>query len=498
MYKRTVKKLQFLKSNFKKTAHNEGLSMGIFSGEHFSGRRKSPLNSGVFSLMAAFLLFVLPHSGAEPQAFKNGFGDFDHSFSAEIGIMSNFIWLNNEAAFPNNGAPAPGGDVCLSFFFTEYLGASLQAAFSTPIEDGYDPPLQSQFFVGPSFRVRNGRFATLMTPVFYFYLLFPNDYEVVVDLGAGVSLAVQYHFNSLIYIYGKVNAAYSFTGKNVAFTPAIGVGFMLADHKKGAAPAQTTPAETASAAPAETVPAEQVPAQTAPEQAPAQTAPTEQVSAQTAPEQAPAQTAPAEQALTAREYSNQGLEAYKNKDYDAAIAAYTKAMELEPDNATRKKNLATAYNARGQASFNAKNWDAAISDFSEALKLDPENTTMKRNLDSAQAGKSSSESAPAASAPTAPTLTAREYSNQGLEAYKNKDYDAAIAAYAKAMELEPENATRKKNLATAYNARGQASYTAKNWDAAISDFGEALKLDPDNAAAKRNLDRAQAGKEGDR
>jgi tetratricopeptide (TPR) repeat protein len=92
----------------------------------------------------------------------------------------------------------------------------------------------------------------------------------------------------------------------------------------------------------------------------------------------------------------------------------------------------------------------------------------------------------------APAPTAQEYISAGIEAQKAKDYETAVAAYTKALKIEPDNAELKKNLAGALNSRGVSAYRAQNKAAAAADFTEALRLDPVNAAVKKNLARVQS------
>ena len=54
------------------------------------------------------------------------------------------------------------------------------------------------------------------------------------------------------------------------------------------------------------------------------------------------------------------------KEYDKAIADYTEATRLAP-------NEAHTYYGRGFARLNKKEYDKAIADFNEAIRLDPKN-----------------------------------------------------------------------------------------------------------------------------
>jgi tetratricopeptide (TPR) repeat protein len=394
----------------------------------------------------------------------------------EGGASAAIVRFADGTAFPEDGSLSYGADLSVSVYFWEMFGLNATFMASLPATDNPALFIQIQALAGPSLCITQGKFSALLTPAVYIYLL-PSSLGIAFEIGAGGSLSLEYHITNSLYIYGKFNGAYSFSGSSYSIVPAVGLGFRSGKKKQAAEqPAHTELPQTGAA------------------QSPAQTALTEQLTAAPSTEQlnAPVALAPSSPALTAREYNAQGLEAYNAKNYDAAIAAYTKAYELEPSNAVRKKNLATVYFARGIESYNARNLDAAISDFNESLLLEPDNASVKRYLERAQADKTLAEqSAPAT---TAPAATAREYNAQGLAAYNTKDYDAAIAAYTKAYELEPNSETRKKNLATAYYARGLISYSVRNLDAAISDFNESLRLVPDNANVKRYLEQAQADK----
>ena len=52
------------------------------------------------------------------------------------------------------------------------------------------------------------------------------------------------------------------------------------------------------------------------------------------------------------------------KDYNGAIADYTKAIELNP-------NYANAYYNRGISKHNLKDYNGAISDYNKAIEIDP-------------------------------------------------------------------------------------------------------------------------------
>ena len=64
-------------------------------------------------------------------------------------------------------------------------------------------------------------------------------------------------------------------------------------------------------------------------------------------------------------HNNRGLAYGEKGDYDSAIEALTKAIELNP-------NYAAAYNNRGNAYRDNGNFDRAIADYTKAIELKPD------------------------------------------------------------------------------------------------------------------------------
>ena len=150
-----------------------------------------------------------------------------------------------------------------------------------------------------------------------------------------------------------------------------------------------------------------------------------------------------------RDTSNdRGVSALRNKDYEAAIACFSEAIRLNP-------NDAIAYGNRGFAYGKTGDYDRAISDFTEAIRLRPDFALAY--YDRADA-----------------------YDNQG-------EYDRAIDDYTEAIELKPQ-------MADAYNNRGAVYLLQGAHEKAIDDFNEAIRLDPDHAKAFVNRAAAHAAK----
>ncbi len=152
---------------------------------------------------------------------------------------------------------------------------------------------------------------------------------------------------------------------------------------------------------------------------------------------------------SADDYNRQGFSHYRQEQYDLAIAAYSKAIELTP-------NYAMAYNNRGICYDKKGQYDLAIADYSKAIQLNPND--------------------------------ANAYTSRGICYDKKKQYDLAIADYTKAIKLNPKNAIPYNNRGISYGKKGQ-------YDLAITDYNKAIKLDPKDAMAYNNRGVAYKNKE---
>ena len=130
----------------------------------------------------------------------------------------------------------------------------------------------------------------------------------------------------------------------------------------------------------------------------------------------------------------------EGEDFAGAIAAYSKAIELNP-------NLAAAYNNRGVAKRNLGQYEAAIADYDEALRLD--------------------------------STYVAAYNNRGIAKMNLDQYEAAIADFDAALRLD-------STCAEAYNSRGVAKMNLGQHEAAITDFDAVLRLNPNYAEAYCN------------
>jgi tetratricopeptide (TPR) repeat protein len=126
-----------------------------------------------------------------------------------------------------------------------------------------------------------------------------------------------------------------------------------------------------------------------------------------------------------------------SKDFDGAIAEYTKAIEIKPD-------YAFAYNDRGVAKDGKGDVDGALADYSKAIDLKPDYELA--------------------------------YRNRALKKRQKRDLDGALADFNKAIELKPD-------YAVAYAGRGDVKGRKGDFDGAIADFDKAIELAKDDSDA---------------
>ena len=106
-------------------------------------------------------------------------------------------------------------------------------------------------------------------------------------------------------------------------------------------------------------------------------------------------------------YSNRGVAYWKKSEYDRAIADYTEAIALDPNDAIAYSNRGVAYKKKGEV-------DRAIADHTTAIALDPD--------------------------------YAIAYFNRGVAYRKKGDKEQAIADFRTALEIDQSDRNAKNNL----------------------------------------------------
>eukprot|EP00586_Coscinodiscus_wailesii_P004858 CAMPEP_0172483384 /NCGR_PEP_ID=MMETSP1066-20121228/10360_1 /TAXON_ID=671091 /ORGANISM="Coscinodiscus wailesii, Strain CCMP2513" /LENGTH=593 /DNA_ID=CAMNT_0013247223 /DNA_START=156 /DNA_END=1937 /DNA_ORIENTATION=- len=173
----------------------------------------------------------------------------------------------------------------------------------------------------------------------------------------------------------------------------------------------------------------------------------------------------------------QGNALYKKKDFEGALAAYDKAIALDPTNMTFLSNKAAVY-------FTTKKWDECIEACEEAVEVG------KANL------------APFADRGKALTRCGKAWHKKGdftkaVETLKNAQlecFDKETQRLLKTWELEK----KKKDMADYQDdakaeeakQKGNDHFRAKEWAKAVECYEEAVKRAPKNAPIRNNLSAA--------
>ncbi|WP_312876476.1 SAV_2336 N-terminal domain-related protein [Streptomyces bohaiensis] len=171
----------------------------------------------------------------------------------------------------------------------------------------------------------------------------------------------------------------------------------------------------------------------------------------------------------AANYRWRGLAGHSAGDYQRAIADFTRAIELEPDNAANHR-------WRGLAGHSAGDYQRAIADLTRAIELEPDNAANHhlRGLVGHSAGDYQRAIADLTRAIELEPDNAWDYHLRGLAHRAARNNEQAIADLTRAIELEPDNAAN-------HRWRGRASHSAGDYQRAIADFTRAIELEPDNA-----------------
>jgi poly(3-hydroxybutyrate) depolymerase/Tfp pilus assembly protein PilF len=128
-------------------------------------------------------------------------------------------------------------------------------------------------------------------------------------------------------------------------------------------------------------------------------------------------------------YNNRGVAYMTQKDYTSALADFTRSLQISPSD--------TAYNNRGSILFSQQKTEEAIADFTEGIKLKP---------------------------------SAEGYANRGLVYYQTNRDALALADYARAIELN-------RKFARAYVLRGLLLLKTGQDTAARIDLDTGFQLD---------------------
>lgn len=143
----------------------------------------------------------------------------------------------------------------------------------------------------------------------------------------------------------------------------------------------------------------------------------------------------------AEDWFGRGLAALRSHHYEEAIAAFSKALEMDPDRIE-------AYNNRGISWCKKGEYDRAVDDYNKALEIN--------------------------------SRAVEIYNNRGAIWFYKGEYDRAIDDYDKALGIDPR-------FVKAYNNRGAAWFLKGNRPMAVSDYKKALEINPNSAETSKQL-----------
>jgi tetratricopeptide (TPR) repeat protein len=209
------------------------------------------------------------------------------------------------------------------------------------------------------------------------------------------------------------------------------------------------------------------------------------------------------------------------KNYDLAIAEFTRAVEINPAMGTAYHFRALAYKGKGDTVMAIENYnllvslvpslwwgyvnrgviyenrkenDKAMADYTKAISLNARGSVAhfnRGNLYSAagEYDKAIDDYNKAIDIELQSdyllyeekTMLGFAFMNRG-RAYEGKyDYEQAIANYTESIKWRPDRAA-------VYNERGGCYNSLGDWEKALADFTEAARLEPDNPGYARNME----------
>jgi tetratricopeptide (TPR) repeat protein/S1-C subfamily serine protease len=181
-------------------------------------------------------------------------------------------------------------------------------------------------------------------------------------------------------------------------------------------------------------------------------------------------------------YFQRGLAQFNTGDYKGAASDYSKAIELQP-------NDAMSYLSRGNLQFALGNNTAALADFNQAQTFLPVNSPLQPilslSLGLVEFGTGQAERAIISWSKGIERFNPKEsnadilvslYQGRALAYAQTKNLSAAIGDMNQLIDRQPKNAS-------AYSSRGNFYLQAKDPQRAILDFNQAIALKPDFAEA---------------
>lgn len=174
-----------------------------------------------------------------------------------------------------------------------------------------------------------------------------------------------------------------------------------------------------------------------------------------------------------------GLSAFRQHDYEAAIAAFQQALALDELQVGLHEALATAF-------FQLKRYDEAVHHFTRITRLAPQLGKPHFNLGAVYNRMGQYDKAVDAlrRGLAKDKRCSEAYYNLGIAHRGQGQLGLAISAYKEAIRIAPQMAEAHQNLANVY-------IEMQNYRQAIAHFRTALEIRPDFDRARRGLEYAE-------
>ena len=187
-----------------------------------------------------------------------------------------------------------------------------------------------------------------------------------------------------------------------------------------------------------------------------------------------------ERGILADAYYHRGLAHQRMNLLDEAIADFTKAIELDKDDAD-------AYFHRAQIYYNNLEWDKTLSDLNRAIRLNPDYSEAYYGLGmiNEQIGEWEKAIDDFSAVIEREPNNALAYFHRGINRTRNKSNASAREDFKKAIELIPDEPAGYLNMGITYAIEGNLK-EAINW------FKQSLKINPKYQEAKDVIKMAQA------
>jgi tetratricopeptide (TPR) repeat protein len=201
---------------------------------------------------------------------------------------------------------------------------------------------------------------------------------------------------------------------------------------------------------------------------------------------------------------NQGMEALKTKQFDAAVAAFEKASTMDPKQHVVWGNLAESYSELGKVKTGAEQEAAlgkAVDAYNKALELVPNDASYRNNLALvfARMRKFPEMEAELNKAVALDSANAgRYYFNMGAVLTNNQQTEAACNAFKKSTEADPNYADAHYQLGMCYTAKATVKPDGSTVfpEGTANAFQKYLELKPDgpNAESAKGMLQAMGSK----